>query len=122
VGIRKVDIDSDGDGPGDALDNLFLTRQGTKIPPVRCIDSTDTATFAEVLTGPILSPDPKDPAQTQQLGAFEFEVRYDPKLVCVELQPGPAAANMMCTIQDSTNSQLEGIARMGCVTKGKNGL
>jgi len=103
-----------------ALQNLFLTRQGEKLAPVRCQDGTNVALFTHQLSAPITSQDPKDPAQLERLGAFEFEVRYDEKLVCVQLVPGPAASSMVCTIQDATNSTLKGIARIGCVSPGKN--
>lgn len=106
------------------LQNLFLTRQGVKIPPVQCSgpqSSDDAALFAETLSAAITSPDPKAPARRQELGAFEFEVRFDRKKVCVELRPGRAAAAMICMVQDATNSQLEGVARIACVTIGKDG-
>jgi hypothetical protein len=104
-----------------ALENLFLSRQGAKFPPQTCLSGTDKVVLKEQLDVPIPDvPDPKDPSQPQQLGAFQFEVRYDEKLVCVELLPGPAASGMICTVQDSTNSGLKGIARMGCVTLGKD--
>jgi hypothetical protein len=112
LGIRK----------SPAMQNLFLTRQGAKIPPLRCLGSTDIAYVKESLTRSVSSPDPKNPANRQQLGAFEFEVRFDPKLFCVEVRPGPAAANMQCFIDDATNAVLEGIARLGCVLKGKTGF
>jgi hypothetical protein len=106
------------------LQNLFLTRQGTKIPPVQCIGpqgGNDTAIFQEVLGSPIpVAPDPKDPSEDQQLGAFEFEVHYDWQKVCVQIVPGPAAGNMTCLIEDSiTKPTLEGVAKMGCITQGK---
>jgi hypothetical protein len=102
------------------LQNLFLHKQGAKFPPQTCLSGTDSAVFAEQLDVPIPDRlDPKDPTQAQQVGAFEFEVRYDDKLVCVELVPGPAASGLLCTVQDSTNSGLKGIARIGCVTVGK---
>jgi hypothetical protein len=103
-----------------ALQNLFMRRQGEKFPPSTCLSGTDTATFAEQLDVPIQNaPDPKNPSQQQQLGAFEFEVRYDSKAVCVELVAGSAASGMTCTIQDATNSTLKGIARIVCVSPGK---
>ena len=101
--------------------NLFLTRQGVNFPPLRCLDSSNVAVLNQRLTTAITSPDPKNPAEAQQLGAFEFEVRFNDKLVCIELRPGPAAANMSCIVEDTTNSVLEGIARLGCVLKGKTG-
>ena len=104
-----------------ALQNLFLTQQGLKLPPQTCLASTDTTQISEQLNVPIPdAPDPKDPSLLQQLGAFEFEVRYDQKLVCIEIQPGTAASGMICTIQDSVSAPtLEGIARIGCVTPGR---
>jgi len=105
-----------------ALQNLFLTHQGAKLPPQTCLQSTDVAQFSEQLNVPIPdAPDPKDPSEMQQLGAFEFEVRYDWTKICVEIVPGTAAGSMICTIQDSvTMPTLEGIARIGCVTLGKD--
>jgi len=102
--------------------NLFLTRQGAKVPPATCLGGNNPAVFQEVLSGPILpAPDPKNPAQNQHVGAFQFEVRYDAKLVCVQLVAGPAAAGMVCFIQDSlTAPGLAGLARIGCVTEGKS--
>ena len=109
-----------------ALQNLFLTRQGAQIPPVQCAGpqgSTDVAVYAELLSGPIKSLDPKGSGATQQLGAFEYQVSYDSSKVCVELQPGPAAAGMTCFIQDTvTKPTLQGVARIGCVTIGKTGF
>ncbi len=68
----------------------------------------------------ITSLDPKGSGAAQQLGGFEFEVHYDQNKVCVELQPGPAAANMTCFVEDDvTKPVLEGVARIGCVTTGK---
>jgi hypothetical protein len=105
-----------------ALQNIFLMHQGLKMPPATCLAGTDATQIAEQLNVPIPdAPDPKSPSQLQQVGAFEFEVRYDQKLVCIEIQPGPAANGMICTIQDSVNSPtLKGIARIGCVTPGKD--
>jgi len=115
------------------LQNLFLTRQGEKIPPLRCEDSTDIGTLQESLSVPISAPDPKSPAQQQQLGAFEFEVRFNPKLVCVNLVPLtnpeittlfpqlPPVPGWMCNVDDKDEGQLlDGIARLGCVSKGKD--
>ncbi|OGO53292.1 MAG: hypothetical protein A2148_09225 [Chloroflexi bacterium RBG_16_68_14] len=105
------------------LQNLFLTRQGEKLPPVQCVSpqgGDDIARLAERLSAAITSPDPKNPQQNQQLGAFEFEVHYDWSKVCVQLVPGPAATGMTCVIQDAvTKPTLEGVARVGCVTQGK---
>jgi len=106
-----------------ALQNLFLTRQGVKIPPARCVDGTNAATLTESINVPITSADPKNPAQTQQLGGFSFQVKYDPLKVCVVLRPGAAWTvnpQQVCTVQDSvTAPTLQGVARMTCVTLGK---
>jgi hypothetical protein len=100
--------------------NLFLSRQGTKIPPLTCLAGDDAAVFSETLSMPIpVAPDPKDPSEAQQLGAFEFDVHFDPDEVCVEIEPGTAADDMICFVDDASSSQLEGVARIGCVTKGK---
>ena len=105
-----------------ALQSLFLTGQGVKLPPTTCLAGENAASFEERLNMPLPDvPDPKDPTQDQELGAFEFELRYDSKLVCVELAPGPAASGMICFVQDSvTAPALEGIARLGCVTQSKD--
>ncbi len=105
-----------------ALRNLFLTRQGGKIPPATCLVGNDVALLTEELSVPIpAAPDPKDPSQQQELGAFEFEVHYDETKVCVELDPGPAAEGMTCIIEDAVTAPgLEGVARIGCVTLGKD--
>jgi len=105
------------------LQNLFLTRQGVKIPPVRCVDGTNAAILAESINVPVTGADPKNPAQAQQLGGFSFQVKYDPLKVCVRLRPGPAWTvnpQQVCTVQDSvTAPTLQGIARINCVTLGK---
>lgn len=105
-----------------ALQNVFLTRQGDKIPPAVCIDGQDIATLEERLSLPIKNlPDPKDPKQDQELGAFEFEVHYDETKACVEILPGPAAEGMVCFVEDDrTKKSLEGVARIGCVTPKKH--
>ena len=118
---QDVELGEADDPPGDNLSNLFLTAQGAKIPPIRCEDSTDSTTFREVLSRSIVSPDPKGFEEFQVLGAFEFEVRYDPKLVCVNLTRGEAAAHMICVTDDKDDGiAFEGLARMGCVTLGKD--
>jgi hypothetical protein len=104
-----------------ALSNHWLTRQGAKIPPADCLAGTPT-TLAEDLSQAIDSPDTKSPGSFQQLAAFEFEVHYDNKKVCVTLTPGVEfeVAGAVCVIEDSsTKPQLEGVARIGCVTIGK---
>jgi hypothetical protein len=72
----------------------------------------------------VVSRDPKDPIVFQQLAAFEFEVHYDSKKVCVDINVGEsfAAANAICIVEDDqpdSAPQLEGVARIGCVTIGK---
>jgi len=106
------------------LQNVFLTAQGAKVPPPDCLAGGDVAVLEERLSLPVPdAPDPKDPEQLQQVGAFEFEVHYDSKDVCVVLVPGPAAGNMTCIVEDAvTKPQLEGIARLGCATIGKEGF
>ena len=111
-----------------ALQNVFLTRQGAKIPPGSCLATKGTTAnvgeLAEVLSQEIEALDPKDPSLTQQLAAFEFEVHYDNKKVCVDINVGAAfeAAGAVCIIEDDqpdSKPQLEGVARIGCVTIGK---
>ncbi len=105
------------------LQNVFLTRQGTKIPPARCLDGTNVAVLTESLSVPIISPDPKNSALRQQLGSFTFQVQYDPSKVCVTLTPGPAwtaLPQQVCLVEDSvTQPTLQGVARITCVTFGK---
>jgi hypothetical protein len=101
------------------LSNLFLTNQpGPKLPPVNCQTGTDDAILQEVVGLPIATLDPKGSGQEQQLAAFEFEVRYDEKLVCVNLEPGPAwvAAGASCLIFDKDVDQTAGISLMTCFT------
>ncbi len=100
-----------------ALQNVFLHRQGTKIPPSRCEASTDVGTLSEGINIPISSQDPKGITGFQQLAAFEFEVRFDPSLVCVSIVGGPdwtAANGAICSALVN-----EGLIRFGCVTTGK---
>ena len=104
------------------LQNVFLTRQGTKIPPGRCLDSRDVAVLTESLSVPIGLLDPKDPSQ-QQLGGFSFQVTYDPLKVCVVLRVGQVwtvSPQQLCAIEDAvTKPTLQGVARIACVTVGK---
>jgi hypothetical protein len=101
------------------LSNLFLTNQpGPKIPPVNCQTGTDDAILQEVVGLPIATLDPKGSGEEQELAAFEFQVRYDEKLVCVNLEPGPAwvAAGASCLIFDKDVDQTAGISLMTCFT------
>ena len=116
-----------------SLTSVFLTHQGDKIPPDTCLSGDDAADLEERLDVAIPDrPDPKDPSVDQQLGAFEFEVHYDQKKVCVELEPAgfwdnnpgnpdnPVPGQVICIIEDSVRKPaLEGVARIGCVTVGK---
>ncbi len=104
------------------LQNVWLTRQGSKIPPVDCLSGTDIGTLTEQLSQTIISADPKDSGAIQQIAAFEFEVLYDNTKVCVDITEGAAwsAVGAICLIEDSASKpQLEGVARIGCVTSGK---
>jgi hypothetical protein len=101
-----------------ALQNLFLTNQpGPKIPPTTCAAGTDDVALQEVVGFPITSLDPKGGGFEQELASFEFEVRFDNKLVCVNLEPGPEWQDATCLVLDKDSSLLEGIARIGCVTE-----
>jgi len=115
----------------DSLVNSFLVlQQAQKVPPVDCL-SGDGVLFNEQLSQTIVSADPKNPSAFQQIGAFEFDVNYDQKKVCIDLEPGaawtpgsapdnPAKGSVICIVEDSESKpQLEGVARMGCVTVGK---
>jgi hypothetical protein len=100
------------------LVNLFLTRQGAKIPPFTCEQATNVASLVEQIHIPISGPDPKDPSQPRKIGGFSFQVKFDHQKVCVSLAPGPAwSANpqQICTVDGST----QGVARINCVTLGK---
>jgi hypothetical protein len=105
------------------LQNLFLQRQGAKIPPIRCNDSTDVATLTEQISSPIGTLNPK--GEPQSLAAFEFEVRFNHSKVCVNLRPSPQfqalldSGDAICLVRDKDTSLLEGIAQLGCVTIGK---
>jgi hypothetical protein len=97
--------------------NVFLTRQGNKIPPQTCEAGTDVATLTNALSGPIVSQIPKAGGGTQQLGAFEFEMRFDPKMVCVSVVAGAlfSGPNAVCS-----TATAKGIVRFACSTVGKN--
>ena len=99
------------------LQNLFLTKQGAKFPPATCESGTNVATLNEGINIPITSQDPKGLTGFQQLGAFQFEVRFDAKSVCVSIVPGPdwtAANGAICSTVVA-----KGVVRFGCVTTGK---
>ena len=127
----QADNDNNGEKDNDpcsSLVNVFLTKQGAKIPPDACLvtkgTSANVGELAEKLSATIVSPDPKAPSSFQQIAAFEFEVHYDSTKVCVDINEGPdwATAGAVCIIQDDqpdSKPQLEGVARIGCVTIGK---
>ena len=97
--------------------NVFLTRQGPKIPPATCEQGTNAAILSEGLSGSITTLDPKGLTGFQKLGAFQFEVRFDPNSVCVSVAPGPdwtAVNNAICSTVAA-----KGIVRFGCVTAKK---
>jgi hypothetical protein len=114
---KTCDDTSSGTGTGGTLCNVFLQRQGSKIPPARCESGTDGATLNEGINIPISSQDPKGQTGVQQLAAFEFEVRFDPSLVCVSIAPGPDWDATVSAICSSLIN--EGVIRFGCVTAGK---
>ena len=104
------------------LQNVFLTRQGAKIPPPDCLAGTDVGVLVEGLNQAIVSADPKGVTGFQTLAAFEFEVHYDATKVCVTVIAAPffPAAETICIVEDSQSKpQLEGVARVGCFTQGK---
>jgi hypothetical protein len=80
------------------------------------------------LNSPVISREPKCVAEArlagtdpnacprQSIGAFEFEVRYDAKLVSVRVLPGPLLTHPDV---DCATVQLEGIVQFRCVTEGK---
>jgi hypothetical protein len=106
------------------MQNIFMTRQGAKIPPATCLGSTDGAVLTQSIDTKVTGTDKHgDP---RQLGAFEFEVQYDEEKVCVTLVPGPTAqawiaAGGACIIQDSvTKPTLQGVATIACNKLGKD--
>jgi hypothetical protein len=115
----RVQKDCDAATAGvQSICNVFLHRQGAKVPPARCEDGTDVANLSEGINIPISSQDPKGVTGVQQLAAFEFEVRFDPSLVCVSIAPGvdwTSANGAICSALVN-----EGLIRFGCVTTGKN--
>jgi hypothetical protein len=107
-----------------ASQNIFLTRQGAKIPPATCTGSTDGAVLTQTIdtkvTGTDKHGDPRD------LGAFAFTVDYDETKICVTLVPGPIAdawldAGGACIIQDSVTAPTQqGVAKIACNKLGKD--
>jgi hypothetical protein len=107
-----------------ALQNIFLTAQGTKIPPASCLGGTDGAVLTQSLstavTGTDKHGDPRD------LGGFSFKVNYDETKVCVIIVPGQLAQAWVggggsCIIFDSvTKPALQGSASIACNQLGKD--
>lgn len=110
------------------LENMFLVHRN---PAPRCQDSLDSVTLSEGLSQAIVTQNVKD--ENQSLAAFEFEIRYDTKLVCIGIAVNPAQTtadpDLACSIQDDgVNMPFpgahgaeagKGLARVGCVTVGK---
>ena len=106
------------------LANLFLTAQGAKLGATTCEAGTDVVTFQEVLSRDISSGDPKGSGNPQVIAGFEVEVRFDAKLVCVNILPAfaaddeiPPAGGFFCVTK-----QLDGIASIHCASKDGGGL
>ena len=99
------------------LQNLFLTNQGPKLAPATCEASNNVAVFTHELTTHPSTTNIK--GDLQFVASFEFEVRFDPKLVCVNIEPGQHAVNnlMTCFIDDKDQGLIpDGLARIGCAT------
>jgi hypothetical protein len=86
-------------------------------PPLsgQCEDSPDSVTFQMQVKDPITSIDPKNPLALQLLGAFEFEVSFDPSLVCVEVSGAWVGPNITCF----TNDAVLGTIHFACLSMGK---
>ena len=102
------------------LENLWLCTQPS------AFSQCNAAILFQILGQPIKSPDPKcpsissDPAACprQELGAFEFELRFDPKFLDVELIPLPfldGSGDRGGCLQNRG----EGFVQLACVSKGK---
>src|SRR3990170_2269647 len=94
------------------LANLWLCNQ----PADACANkesNVEEVNLNVVLDRPITGVSPKGDPQT--LGAFEFEVRYDSKLVFVDWEPGELAAFMECG-----KVRQENALQIVCVTKTKD--
>jgi len=115
------------------LANLWLCNTGAPTCDNKA-SGVEQVNFNVDLDLPITSPDPKctgfpnfrDPATCprQTLGSFEFEVRFNPKLVSVKVEPGSLwfvinsrpvlDPNVSCATTEG-----EGFVQFRCVTKGK---
>ena len=102
------------------LSNLFLTGQGTKIPPATCLGGTDGNVLSVKMNTKVSGLDKAgDP---RAIGGFSFKVNYDETKVCVTLSPAevPTAGNWDCIIYDSvTKPTLQGTATITCNQLGK---
>jgi hypothetical protein len=108
-----------------SLGNLFLTGQGTKIPPTNCLTGSNGTAFQVSIDSKVTGVDPKT-GENKQLGGFQFQVNYDNSKVCVVLAAGPsftAGAGQpqgTCIIHDSvTKPTLQGNATIACNIIGK---
>jgi hypothetical protein len=119
-------------GPGNAkkidwgklprFDNIWLCGE----PDTDFGDNCNNTFIATGIGQPVTTPDPKcagfpnfNPPETcprQEVGAFEFEVRFDPKFINVDLVPLPfsSLSGVECA---SING--EGFVQFRCNTKGK---
>jgi hypothetical protein len=106
---------------GPTLQNLFLTAQGTKIPPTSCLAGTDGAVLSVDLSTKATGTNKQGEPVT--LGGFQFEVNYPEDKVCVQIFPGsvPVAGGWDCMIDDSVSKpSLQGSASIVCVSEGKD--
>jgi len=102
------------------LENLWLCTQPAAVP--QC----NSAAIFQVLGQPITSPEPKcvgfpnfQPEATcprQELGSFEYEIRYDAKFLDVQLL---ALENGNLSTTTCVTNHREGIVNLACITKGK---
>jgi hypothetical protein len=101
---------------GSPLQNLWLCNQGGP----GCANKpsgVEEVNLVLTIDRPITSLSPK--GEPQSIGSFEFEVRYDAKLVTVVIEPGALFA--VRPEVDCASIQGEAFVRFRCVTKGKPG-
>jgi hypothetical protein len=95
-----------------ALRNLFLTSQDGNVEPPTCAEATDVFTFTHALAA----------APPATVGGVELELRFDPALVCVDLEPGAyfqETPGVTCLIDDVESAfQFPGQARLACLVAG----
>jgi hypothetical protein len=108
---------------GPSLENLWLTRQGAKIPPATCLGGSDYVDFTQRVDVPPSGLDKHGEPRT--LGAFQFDLQYDETKVCIELLPGSLPNAWLgqggaCIIQDSVTAPTQqGVAKISCNALGK---